>query len=92
MDMPFARDDQTNYCQNCKSYSSIDSGYGFCLKNPPVPVVRKRRVFWFFTVEHIAWEYPMVAWCQMGCSHQVPRTNKCLTKAFNGLVNVGGQE
>lgn len=89
MRMPHAHDTSTAYCQNCYSYSSIDSGYGYCLKNPPVPVIRKRRIFLWFSIEFISWEYPTVAWCQIACTQQAKRGTRCLAKAETGLVNCG---
>jgi len=55
---------RAEFCERCKHYKMIDSGYGNCLESPPQPVMREKKV---------SWEYPCIAWNREVCGRYESR-------------------
>jgi hypothetical protein len=45
-------------CDTCKHYCMIDSGYGWCIRNPPQVVIVEG---------YLHASYPVVPWCLKAC-------------------------
>lgn len=63
-------DNEEMKCENCQHYKFIDSGYGDCVRYPPVYVLVQ--IGWLLKPRYRI-EYPEVAWCNNICGEFVKR-------------------
>jgi len=54
-------------CEKCIFYKTIDSGYGYCRRYPPVPVEVSSRRLLLFRQKVLRSFWPIVAWCRVVC-------------------------
>lgn len=57
----YPRVEKPSTCDQCIFYKMIDSGYGLCVRLPPV-----RQKVGFFGLEHEA-KYPVIPWTNLIC-------------------------
>lgn len=59
-----------NSCEECKYYHMIDSGYGWCTKNPPWYTIRKIKRVRFLSFRRVHYiTYPCVPWDLRTCGN-----------------------
>jgi len=56
------------FCEKCDYYIFIDSGYGYCMRFPPIYYIKYFRLSWKLRLVPVyELKYPHIPWCQIPC-------------------------
>ena len=64
--------DGQDRCETCEHYQFIDSGYGYCVKNPPHLHLTPNKKWGVFMNYKMDISYPSVPWNMKSCSYHNP--------------------
>ena len=68
--------DKQDHCEQCEYFRRIDSGFGYCTRNPPRFVLRYLPWHLFIKIPYMVCEYPDVPWDGVPCGEFLRKSRK----------------